>query len=328
MIKARQVPQADGLGVASNRAIKDERFSPNTSVITVYPGRNSRRKAYIPGWFVGTIESASAEDLTIRFVEEDRDELRRSESGYRSRRYGVDVRIEGLLTIPLAGTSPAPTPEQMVVVTYPLKRSPGSTYTRGTWVARIVHRKPGRIRLSLYYDHQHRQDELVWGEEGWDSVSHDVPVKVAVLLNALFDSGSRISARSAVGGGASEIGEEADELAYPEGAERYSLHRHRERSGAVPRKAKRIRWKQTGRLSCEVCGFDFEAFYGSIGRGFIEAHHTNPLSLATTTAMTGTKDLALVCANCHRILHRGGEALSVECLRTVVAHHKVKNKLP
>lgn len=58
-----------------------------------------------------------------------------------------------------------------------------------------------------------------------------------------------------------------------------------------------------GRLECEVCGFDFATRYGDLGTGFIEAHHILPLA-AAGPATTRLADLALVCSNCHRMLHR------------------------
>ncbi|MGF7234005.1 MAG: HNH endonuclease [Frankia sp.] len=67
-------------------------------------------------------------------------------------------------------------------------------------------------------------------------------------------------------------------------------------------------------LRCEVCGFDFEKTYGSRGAGYIECHHIVPLH---TTGQRATKldDLALICANCHRMIHRGTPWLSPDELR-------------
>jgi 5-methylcytosine-specific restriction protein A len=59
----------------------------------------------------------------------------------------------------------------------------------------------------------------------------------------------------------------------------------------------------TGRLECEVCGFDFFETYGERGNGFAECHHK--LALSHGTRSTYLRDLAVVCANCHRMFHRG-----------------------
>ena len=54
----------------------------------------------------------------------------------------------------------------------------------------------------------------------------------------------------------------------------------------------------------EVCNFDFGATYGEMGAGYMEAHHIRPVSTLTVGQRTKASDLALVCANCHRVLHR------------------------
>jgi hypothetical protein len=76
--------------------------------------------------------------------------------------------------------------------------------------------------------------------------------------------------------------------------------------------------------SCQVCRFDFEATYGAIGRQYIECHHKNPLSERAEeeqqeSATTGVDEVAVVCANCHRMLHRRRPALQVEELRAFLS---------
>jgi len=44
--------------------------------------------------------------------------------------------------------------------------------------------------------------------------------------------------------------------------------------------------------------------YGELGRGFIEAHHTIAVSELYRGAKTKAKDIALLCPNCHRMVHR------------------------
>jgi hypothetical protein len=69
--------------------------------------------------------------------------------------------------------------------------------------------------------------------------------------------------------------------------------------------------------TCQVCGFDFEAEYGDHGAGYIEAHHMTPVSkLIKTTKVDPKKDMRVVCANCHRMLHRQRDhVLSINELR-------------
>ncbi|MFH7002095.1 HNH endonuclease [Flavobacterium bizetiae] len=106
-----------------------------------------------------------------------------------------------------------------------------------------------------------------------------------------------------------------------EGADKskYKLHKFKERKPELIAKAKAVA-KKENRLFCEVCNFNFEIEYPMIGSGFIECHHRFPIS---TGGLRKTKieDLALVCSNCHRMLHRkyiNGNYLLVEELRELI----------
>ena len=110
--------------------------------------------------------------------------------------------------------------------------------------------------------------------------------------------------------------------AFPEGTHVEKMHKFRERSSRVVREAKRLYAKRNrGRSPCEVCGFDFAKIYGKRGTSFIEAHHRIPLSdldgQRQKDVKTKTSDLAMVCSNCHRMLHRS-PWLTVEELREQV----------
>jgi 5-methylcytosine-specific restriction protein A len=96
-----------------------------------------------------------------------------------------------------------------------------------------------------------------------------------------------------------------------EGRLLFRRHRVRERDRGLVRRKKAT----AATLACEVCGFDFGAFYGRAGDGFIECHHVIPLGQGGGTRQTRLADLALVCANCHRVLHRGDPPPSVEGLK-------------
>jgi hypothetical protein len=111
---------------------------------------------------------------------------------------------------------------------------------------------------------------------------------------------------------------EDDESSHPEGVESYRMHRTLERDGSLPRRVKRMRLQATGRLECDVCTFDFFAFYGALGIGFIEAHHKLPVSRLTGREKTKAAHLALVCSNCHRMLHRSDPELTVEQLKATL----------
>ncbi len=99
-----------------------------------------------------------------------------------------------------------------------------------------------------------------------------------------------------------------------EGNPRLVAHLRRERNAAIVKTKKASVLKATGKLSCEVCGFDFKEFYGDPGEGFCEVHHLQPLSKADGKIKTELKDLAIICSNCHRIIHRLDPMPSIEKL--------------
>ena len=73
-------------------------------------------------------------------------------------------------------------------------------------------------------------------------------------------------------------------------------------------------------LACVACGFDFEAVYGERGREFIEVHHLNPMaSVDAEYEIDPKEDLRPVCSNCHRMIHREADTLSIEELREMIA---------
>jgi hypothetical protein len=116
------------------------------------------------------------------------------------------------------------------------------------------------------------------------------------------------------------VAEDEDEAtAYAEGKESFALHRKLERNPKLARKAKNKRLRDTGDLRCDACDFSFQEYYGAIGIGFIEAHHTVPISkFKGRTRITRLEEIALVCSNCHRMLHRVTPLPSISDLRTRV----------
>ena len=112
--------------------------------------------------------------------------------------------------------------------------------------------------------------------------------------------------------------DEDDESTFPEGREVFRQHRGFERDRGIVERTKATRLVRTGKLACDVCDFDFAEKYGDQGKGFIEAHHIIPVSKLDGLSKTKMRDLALVCSNCHRMLHRGENIRSVEGLRRLI----------
>lgn len=102
----------------------------------------------------------------------------------------------------------------------------------------------------------------------------------------------------------SELDDEEISVA-TEGGPSYVLTLLRERSRPLRRAKIRAVEQSGGVVACEACGFDFFAVYGELGRSFIEVHHRTPLHVSGATE-SGLADLALLCSNCHRMVHRRG----------------------
>lgn len=87
------------------------------------------------------------------------------------------------------------------------------------------------------------------------------------------------------------------EAAEGELVKRLVIHRRRERS---LRDAKVVDYRRIHDcLKCEVCDYDFMKEFGV---EYAEVHHVKPLSTTGPTTTT-LSDLAVVCANCHRVAH-------------------------
>uniref|UniRef100_Q07U56 Restriction endonuclease-like protein n=1 Tax=Rhodopseudomonas palustris (strain BisA53) TaxID=316055 RepID=Q07U56_RHOP5 len=89
----------------------------------------------------------------------------------------------------------------------------------------------------------------------------------------------------------------------------YILHRRREASLRT-KKIQAALWENSGVLRCEVprCGFDFKNKYGELGSEFAHVHHLKPLSESPIEGrVVGLHEFAIVCANCHAMIHRGGQ---------------------
>lgn len=149
----------------------------------------------------------------------------------------------------------------------------------GDWP--IEHQHHGRPELRPHF-------KAVWRQFGRD------PDALQARVTAIRQSADA----------AEEVEDPDFDEGFIEGRSYYALHRRYERSDA----ARRLK-KQSAPV-CEVCGFDFGEQYGSVGQGYIECHHVEPLARSGPRT-TYQEDLVLVCANCHRMLHRGAPPPSV-----------------
>lgn len=71
---------------------------------------------------------------------------------------------------------------------------------------------------------------------------------------------------------------------------------------------------------CKACGFDFEAKYGLLGKGFIHVHHIVPVSeIRSNYVVNPETDLIPVCPNCHAMIHKKNPPYTVEELKSIIS---------
>lgn len=82
---------------------------------------------------------------------------------------------------------------------------------------------------------------------------------------------------------------------------KFRQHKRVERNARLAKEAKRIHG-----YTCKLCGFNFKQVYGEIGREYIEAHHLTPISKlkGKKLLLDPSKGFTVLCANCHRMIHR------------------------
>lgn len=116
-----------------------------------------------------------------------------------------------------------------------------------------------------------------------------------------------------------------DDAEFHEGTSFEARHLARERDPRARQAKIKAAIASTGTVACGVCSFDFQATYGDRGRHFAECHHRNPLSVVGPTK-TRLSDLALLCSNCHRMVHRHRPWLTVDQLATLVAEQAEQSR--
>jgi 5-methylcytosine-specific restriction protein A len=152
-----------------------------------------------------------------------------------------------------------------------------------------------KLDKDIFHEFQHNKPELT---------------RIANKIKATINNTSLGMKLYQIG---NDEGEES--LTVKEGKVIYKLHKHFERNNKINKKKKDQYLSKKGKLDCEVCGFDFYECYGELGKGFIECHHRTPLHEIEGESETKLNDLALVCANCHRMLHRNLDTLSISELK-------------
>lgn len=152
-----------------------------------------------------------------------------------------------------------------------------------------------------------KDEILVWGE-----FAHD-PVRLAQVATSIRDGIEEL-------GKAGDVAEvdDPDLAEAQEGRVLTRLHKYRERDRRLVAQAKANALALHGTLSCIACNFNFTDRYGEAGAGVIDVHHTKPLHAMEQGQKTKVTDLALLCSNCHRIIHSRRPWLSIEEVRAML----------
>jgi 5-methylcytosine-specific restriction protein A len=94
---------------------------------------------------------------------------------------------------------------------------------------------------------------------------------------------------------------------------KYVYHRKIERNRTAARNAKKFHG-----TTCQACDLNFGRRYGQIGEGFIEAHHLKPIGTlqeGVPIKYDVASEFAVLCANCHRMIHRTEDPSDLESFK-------------
>ncbi len=70
---------------------------------------------------------------------------------------------------------------------------------------------------------------------------------------------------------------------------------------------------------CEGCGTDYSTILAGRGTCVLQVHHRNQLALNAVPVVTRLEDLAVVCANCHALIHADARhVVAVQELRSLL----------
>jgi 5-methylcytosine-specific restriction enzyme A len=147
-------------------------------------------------------------------------------------------------------------------------------------------------KLKIFPMEFSRTDEGIPKIKGFDQILID---------KVLFKASGRWYARSKNASYQASIAEEVlQPEMYIEGATAIISVNAYERNA----KARKACIKYYG-YECFTCGFNFEDFYGVIGKDYIHVHHEVPLAkIRKEYIVDPIKDLKPLCPNCHAVIHK------------------------
>jgi len=125
------------------------------------------------------------------------------------------------------------------------------------------------------------------------------------------------------------IEKDYSDLIIEEGFIKFGQIKNKTRSRKLVEAAKKY-YTVSNKLYCSACHFNFEDFYGDIGKGYIEIHHLQPIFSYSegkeSLLVDALKNVTPVCCNCHKMIHRKNDKLlSIPSLKEIIKTHGVYN---
>ena len=110
------------------------------------------------------------------------------------------------------------------------------------------------------------------------------------------------------------------EYSYLHEVKQRKLHDKFDRCSSISAKVKKIKG-----YKCEACGLNFTDKYGALGNKFIETHHLIPFSsLHEGKTRLSINDFAVLCSNCHSMIHRLDDPSNLDELKKAITKSYMK----
>lgn len=89
--------------------------------------------------------------------------------------------------------------------------------------------------------------------------------------------------------------------------------------------AAREHFSVDGIVRCSTCKFSFDEYYGPTARNYIEIHHIKPIFMYESDDISRTiseamDNLAPLCANCHRFIHRHSPVITPTEVKVLISN--------
>lgn len=154
------------------------------------------------------------------------------------------------------------------------------------------------------------------GNFDWEFVGHFMPVRLTRDESDLYPT-KAFRRKDAVAmlyfspadADSNEEQSEALPIWAEEGTVTLRKHQNRERSRILVEAKRRAFRAEFGALCCEACSMSESELPAGLGESCFDVHHLELLGARAGPVITTLNDLALLCANCHRMIHRSSPML-------------------